>query len=233
MAQPLNRSKRPAHLTMSPSSGTSTSDTPLTPSRQLSQLSIPPDSEAAHCEYLDCTTWFGIFNRRHHCRRCGEIYCAQHCSNYLRLDQACQFHPDGILSRGCDTCLSDFLTWAKTLDERSLQSTTATSTSFTTSSRPSSVSAPFQKQPSSSSTTTTATSISSSSIKRSAFSKRHLGIMTQQPQNMEGVVELGKEDIVAPSRNISINKNHNGKKKNRTVSSPIPSVPADWQWSTF
>ncbi|ORZ14495.1 hypothetical protein BCR42DRAFT_417026 [Absidia repens] len=251
MIHPLNRSKRSVHLTICPSSGASTSDTPLTPgaadSRQLSQHSTTvtgppsrhhwkPDSEAAHCEYFDCTTWFGIFNRRHHCRRCGEIYCAQHCSNYLRLDQTCQFHRDGALCRGCDTCISDFHTWTKTIDERSLQPTTTTSSSFATCSRPSSASATCQKQSSSSST---ATSVSSSSMKRSTFSKRHPGIMMQLPQNMEGIVELSKEDIVTPTadlpqpRNMTINMNAKREKKNDTAFCPIPSVPADWQWSTF
>ncbi|EIE81991.1 hypothetical protein RO3G_06696 [Rhizopus delemar RA 99-880] len=34
--------------------------------------------------------------------------------------------------------------------------------------------------------------------------------MTHQPQAMEGVTELGRDAF-----------------------NPIPSVPADWQWSTF
>ncbi|CEI92431.1 hypothetical protein RMCBS344292_06689 [Rhizopus microsporus] len=58
--------------------------------------------------------------------------------------------------------------------------------------------------------------------------KRHPGIMTQQPQAMEGITELGRDDVV--SKNITIN---NKSTKKEHAFNPIPSVPADWQWSTF
>ncbi|KAG1145522.1 hypothetical protein G6F37_009477 [Rhizopus arrhizus] len=58
--------------------------------------------------------------------------------------------------------------------------------------------------------------------------KRHAGIMTHQPQAMEGVTELGRDDIVSKGVNI----NNKSTKKDQAFN-PIPSVPADWQWSTF
>lgn len=113
---------------------------------------------------------------------------------------------------------------------------------------------------------------------KSALKKRHAGIMTQQPQAMEGVTELGRDgkylstliilqfiifiilqiDIVAPSpskftpsKGVTINNKVNKQDQGMFIMlknhmwlvinwfgfliafNPIPSVPADWQWSTF
>ncbi|KAK9471891.1 uncharacterized protein V1510DRAFT_418699 [Dipodascopsis tothii] len=57
---------------------------------------------------LDCKKAFTFWDRRHHCRRCGMIFCAAHSSHALRLDQNCNFHPAGMLSRTCDKCAGDF-----------------------------------------------------------------------------------------------------------------------------
>ncbi|KAF1801668.1 hypothetical protein FB192DRAFT_1280731 [Mucor lusitanicus] len=69
------------------------------------------DSDSTACEYIGCLTKFGLFERRHHCRKCGDIFCSLHCSNYFRLDQYAQFHPKGLLSRGCDKCALDYIQW--------------------------------------------------------------------------------------------------------------------------
>ncbi|KAK9477707.1 hypothetical protein V1514DRAFT_106092 [Lipomyces japonicus] len=55
-----------------------------------------------------CQKAFTFWERRHHCRRCGLIFCAGHSSHVLRLDQNCNFHPSGTLARTCDTCANDF-----------------------------------------------------------------------------------------------------------------------------
>ncbi|KAL1740497.1 FYVE zinc finger-domain-containing protein [Schizophyllum fasciatum] len=34
-----------------------------------------PDSTSSSCDYFYCRTSFGIFERRHHCRKCGGIFC--------------------------------------------------------------------------------------------------------------------------------------------------------------
>ncbi|KAI8886705.1 hypothetical protein K501DRAFT_176947, partial [Backusella circina FSU 941] len=47
-----------------------------------------------------CDALFGFFTRKHHCRRCGHIYCGAHSSNKLPL-----FKEDKpIASRVCDSC---------------------------------------------------------------------------------------------------------------------------------
>jgi hypothetical protein len=89
-----------------------------------------------------------------------------HCSNYFRLDQYAQFHPQGSLSRGCDTCATDYIQWQEELR----QTTTS------------------KRRESNNTVVATVTDKSITSLK-----KRHAGIMTQQPQAMEGVTELGRD----------------------------------------
>ncbi|KAI7860726.1 hypothetical protein BDC45DRAFT_3984 [Circinella umbellata] len=160
-----------------------------------------PDADATHCAFMACTVSFGLFERRHHCRKCGDIFCSAHCSNYFRLDQSSQFHPRGILSRGCDTCSAEYRKWQgkdTPQEENSIQESSGHE---------------FH------STSTTSR-------------RRRAGIMTQQPQAMEGITELGRDDIVQPvehhPKGIAIKSN-----PPEVVFNPIPSVPADWQWSTF
>jgi len=61
-----------------------------------------PDSEVSCC--ADCNRPFTLIFRRHHCRRCGDIFCNQCTSFTARLDQDCRFNPKGIESRICRKC---------------------------------------------------------------------------------------------------------------------------------
>ncbi|KAK9459705.1 uncharacterized protein V1516DRAFT_697145 [Lipomyces oligophaga] len=56
----------------------------------------------------NCSKQFTFWDRRHHCRRCGQIFCSDHSSHILRLDQNNNFHPGGTLSRTCDDCANEF-----------------------------------------------------------------------------------------------------------------------------
>lgn len=115
---------------------------------------------------IGCSTSFGLFERRHHCRKCGDIFCTVHCSNYFKLDQFAQFHLQGSLSRGCDTCATDFKQWQKELRQ-----------------------VPTSRRASNNTVVATVTD------KSQSLKKRHAGIMTQQPQAMEGVTELGRDGL--------------------------------------
>ncbi|KAL1923075.1 uncharacterized protein VTP21DRAFT_9451 [Calcarisporiella thermophila] len=66
-----------------------------------------PDSEARKCGMPYCRVHFWLLERRHHCRRCGDIFCSRHCKKYFPLDQHAQPHPRGQLSRVCDRCYLD------------------------------------------------------------------------------------------------------------------------------
>ncbi|KAI8082720.1 uncharacterized protein BX664DRAFT_338917 [Halteromyces radiatus] len=196
-----------------------------------------PDSEAAHCEYQGCATSFGLFERRHHCRRCGDIFCTQHCSSYFRLDQDCQFHSEGILSRGCDHCTTEYLAWTKMEEERQQRRLQQKKRRPSSLSKKSPNSSPSE-QSSTTSPTFRATQLQKqSSPKKPSFAKRQPGIISHQVHTTEEITEPGKDNITATdassSKSIAINNNQKDKKLNNTVFSPIPSVPADWQWSTF
>ncbi|KAI8983065.1 hypothetical protein BDB01DRAFT_792270 [Pilobolus umbonatus] len=218
----LTRKKRPSHLTLAqPSRTPSDNDSALDVSLLRNSVSKYPsrspssyifdevvgepsrehwknDADSAQCELSGCSVTFGLFERRHHCRKCGDIYCSIHCSNYFRLDQFAQFHPRGILSRGCDTCAADYIRWQEELRQMGRENNPP-------------------RRPHGDKLTQ---------------KKRHAGIMTQQPQAMEGVTELGRDDIVLPSRLHTKGLNISKAKKDPAFN-PISSVPADWQWSTF
>ncbi|CAG8784012.1 4186_t:CDS:2, partial [Gigaspora rosea] len=57
------------------------------------------DSEAKKCTMTYCNRVFNLFERRHHCRRCGDIFCGFHCSHYIRLDQNNRFNLSGLRYR--------------------------------------------------------------------------------------------------------------------------------------
>ncbi|CAO3664555.1 unnamed protein product [Rhizopus stolonifer] len=205
----LTRKKRPSQLTIVQPSPVSTPDSGSALDNSVSKTSMSnpmskeatgpptrdywkPDSEANNCGFLGCPTNFGLFDRRHHCRKCGDIFCSAHCSSHFRLDQYVQFHLQGTLSRGCNTCAEEYNRWQEELRR------------------------PKNKEN------------KDNSRNRLSLKKRHAGIMTQQPQAMEGVTELGRDDIV--SKGVNIN---NKSTKKEQAFHPIPSVPTDWQWSTF
>lgn len=70
-----------------------------------------PDSTASCCASPTCTTFFTFLARRHHCRRCGDIFCQPHSTHMIPLDQEARFHPSGSPQRSCDTCWADYQTW--------------------------------------------------------------------------------------------------------------------------
>lgn len=67
-----------------------------------------PNSSTAHC--LDCAKSFSLMNRRHHCRKCGEIFCSN-CLLFkakLKYDEdkeITEFDPiNGITCKVCFQC---------------------------------------------------------------------------------------------------------------------------------
>jgi hypothetical protein len=59
-----------------------------------------PDNAAPHCQL--CPTPFTLFERRHHCRHCGRVCCAD-CSS-TRLPLPAGFGHGGELVRVCRQC---------------------------------------------------------------------------------------------------------------------------------
>lgn len=71
------------------------------------------------CDVPACTKSFTLFERRHHCRRCGNIFCAGHSPHAVPLDQHARFHPQGSRYRACDFCWADYKTWETARASRS------------------------------------------------------------------------------------------------------------------
>ncbi|CAO2652346.1 Nn.00g006290.m01.CDS01 [Neocucurbitaria sp. VM-36] len=87
-------------------------DVPLSPvAGPITRNHWQADSSTSVCSASSCQEPFGFFQRRHHCRKCGGIFCWQHSANQVRLDELARFHPDGAWHRACDRCHSSFREW--------------------------------------------------------------------------------------------------------------------------
>ncbi|KAK0711347.1 hypothetical protein B0H67DRAFT_493847 [Lasiosphaeris hirsuta] len=69
------------------------------------------DEESAVCDHATCKRYFSYFTRRHHCRKCGNIFCDTHSNFEIPLDQDANYNPRGINSRACAHCYSQFKEW--------------------------------------------------------------------------------------------------------------------------
>ncbi|KAI0115983.1 FYVE zinc finger protein [Nemania sp. FL0031] len=70
-----------------------------------------PDSEATICDEPSCLRHFNYWTRRHHCRRCGNIFCDLHSALFIPLDQDANYNPRGTMSRACTHCHSQYQAW--------------------------------------------------------------------------------------------------------------------------
>ncbi|RDA90139.1 hypothetical protein CP533_0762 [Ophiocordyceps camponoti-saundersi (nom. inval.)] len=66
-----------------------------------------PDQQSSVCDDPTCKRGFSYFVRRHHCRKCGNIFCDWHSSFFLPLDQDATFNPRASLSRACNHCFQE------------------------------------------------------------------------------------------------------------------------------
>ncbi|KAG9232745.1 hypothetical protein BJ875DRAFT_380029 [Amylocarpus encephaloides] len=78
-----------------------------------------PDAESSICDEPSCTRYFTYFTRRHHCRRCGDIFCDLHSMYSIPLDQDVNYHPKGFRSRSCEHCWGEFRSWQIARSSRS------------------------------------------------------------------------------------------------------------------
>lgn len=68
------------------------------------------DESVIKCGITSCPKYFNFFERRHHCRKCGGIYCKEHTSHYLYINHLAQFTTGGrgTLSKVCDYCIEEY-----------------------------------------------------------------------------------------------------------------------------
>ncbi|KAL2752684.1 hypothetical protein ACRALDRAFT_1083330 [Sodiomyces alcalophilus JCM 7366] len=70
-----------------------------------------PDALSTICDDPTCKRVFNYFYRRHHCRKCGNIFCDPHSSYAIPLDQDCNYNPRATPSRACAHCFGEFMAW--------------------------------------------------------------------------------------------------------------------------
>ena len=70
-----------------------------------------PDADAIVCDAPICQKTFNLFERRHHCRHCGHLFCNTHSHYTIPLDQDAEFHPNGTESRACKHCWEQYRRW--------------------------------------------------------------------------------------------------------------------------
>jgi hypothetical protein len=70
------------------------------------------------CDDPTCKRTFNYFTRRHHCRKCGDIFCDTHSSFVVPLDQDANFNPRAAPSRTCHHCFEIFRMWHSTTNSQ-------------------------------------------------------------------------------------------------------------------
>ncbi|KAL8722835.1 MAG: hypothetical protein Q9181_007409 [Wetmoreana brouardii] len=84
-----------------------------------------PDANALICDAATCHKSFGLFERRHHCRHCGHVFCNTHSTYTIPLDHNAEFHPEGLPSRGCQHCWDRYRAWRAARNSRTNSMTSA------------------------------------------------------------------------------------------------------------
>ena len=60
------------------------------------------------CHNLSCRKHFGFVDRKHHCRRCGNIFCSNCLSFEVKLSKEAELDVCGITCKVCIGCYEDF-----------------------------------------------------------------------------------------------------------------------------
>ncbi|CAH2351046.1 hypothetical protein CLIB1423_02S11034 [[Candida] railenensis] len=170
------------------------------------------DEAVFKCGIRSCNKHFNFFERRHHCRKCGGIYCNEHTSHYLYINHLAQFTTGGrgTLSKVCDYCIGEYNEFIKNEFGVDVHSTGQRSARKTKSSVPLSPSKRHPKAPSHRQPGDAGSNSSNSNYNDTAM-----------------VDKLG----TLPS---GISTIHSVKKDGATRSDQlVGSVPANWSWSSF
>lgn len=68
------------------------------------------DETVEKCMIPQCPRVFNFFDRRHHCRKCGGIFCKDHTLHFLYINHLAQFTTGGrgTLLKVCDRCIDEY-----------------------------------------------------------------------------------------------------------------------------
>ena len=166
-----------------------------------------PDQDSIECDIVTCSTAFSLLERRHHCRKCGGIFCQLHSSHKVNLIN----HFNNLyLSRVCDDCYQDLYQFNgnKKIYNSSLVHSQSNNNSNINSKSLSSLS--FEFQPTTPQLCISPTSSSSISSPSSSLPKQHINsyysfynkLFIQQQQQQSYFVN-------PQSSTSSMNNNHN------------------------
>ncbi|KAG0347239.1 hypothetical protein BG005_000298 [Podila minutissima] len=185
-----------------------------------------PDNSAHECTWPGCHQEFGFFDRRHHCRRCGEIFCSAHCSKTIPLDHALDFNPAmGVNSRACIGCFEEYEQW-QGLVPTSLALSSSTYTNSNIQNTRGAIGSVSESNLGS------YTSDKGNSDGRKNTGHIPEGLLGQNGSSSSGET-LGREDIVRLPKSTSDNIAIKSRPAQDQTVMPMPSVPHDWSWSTF
>ncbi|KAK7969322.1 hypothetical protein PG996_002241 [Apiospora saccharicola] len=81
------------------------------PTAQPTKHHWKSDADSTICDEPSCMRHFNYWTRRHHCRRCGNIFCDPHSAFEIPLDQDANYNPRGTMSRACQHCYNEFKSW--------------------------------------------------------------------------------------------------------------------------
>ncbi|KAH3688910.1 hypothetical protein WICPIJ_000083 [Wickerhamomyces pijperi] len=167
------------------------------------------DTTRKCCAY--CSKPFTFFDRRHHCRKCGDIFCSEHTSHMVKLNEDAQFlnidvnefeKEQGILCKVCDGCYKQY----EDIIDQQYNVVSATNNATSTATAAGTATAPSGKSSSSSRTNDN----------------------TTRPTNGT------KANSTEVTSNLNItSKDHTGTEEDKSNEQVVGSVPVDWTWSSF
>lgn len=167
-----------------------------------------PDSKRLSCKY--CHKMFSFWERKHHCRHCGDIYCQQHVMHWLYLNPKAKFIIGsggvGVLSKICNSCLEEYENLVKNGPAKDQIGNNQEQQQMIP---------PF-------SATSPNSSYPSNDSRQDENNAGHSGPLSN----------LAKADN---ERNIdeTLNGSRNSVNNRQHLETVVGSVPADWSWSSF
>ncbi|RUS70603.1 hypothetical protein EGW08_021631 [Elysia chlorotica] len=67
--------------------------------KEITKIHWKPSEGRSACSNKSCRRQFTLIERPHHCRKCGEVFCAKCVAYQRRLNRLAHFDPDGDLEK--------------------------------------------------------------------------------------------------------------------------------------